>query len=63
MDSTLLRAFSVACSAIATGCIVGGSVVFFTVHYHNRVLECEPPAVRSSYSVPVFGNVAACRRP
>lgn len=57
-----IRAFSAACSAIAIGCLVGGSVVFFTVGYHSKVTACEPPTVKAEFST-LFGNVTICKTP
>lgn len=55
-----IRAFATACSTVAIGCIVGGSVVLFTVNYHNSVTRCEPPTVETKINT-LFGDVKLCR--
>jgi hypothetical protein len=47
---------------MAIGCLVGGSVVFFTVGYHNRVTTCKAPAVKSQFISPI-GKVTVCEVP
>lgn len=58
----LIRALSVACGAVAIGCLVGGSVMFFTVQYHSRITTCKSPTVKAKAST-LFGNVTLCRTP